>query len=242
MISEMLEKAGALITRFPVIEIQAVLNDTKLNRLFERVNQFQYLIFVSRNAVTVTHDNYLDDFTKLEDSSVIAIGQSTASALQQNGLDQVITADAGTDSEALLALPELAAASISEKNVLLVRGVGGRELLPDTLTERGADVTIAEVYMRNKPQYDTNEIIRLWQHTFPDAIIVTSNEAIENLLSLTPEARREDLLNTRLVVMSERNAVFARELGFHSPIYVSDEMNDTGLYNVTMELLETVYT
>ncbi|WP_275576186.1 uroporphyrinogen-III synthase [Aquitalea magnusonii] len=53
---------------------------------------------------------------------------------------------AGSDSEALLALPQLA--DVAGQHWLIVRGQGGRALLADTLCARGAQVSLAEVYQR----------------------------------------------------------------------------------------------
>ncbi len=241
-ICSLLTGAGMNAVRFPVIEIQPITESDTLATIFGDMTRYQFLVFVSQNAVSLAIGHYLDTASISPDTVIVAIGSSTASMLQQQGLTNVLLANGGTDSEALLAMPELQADSVTGTNILLVRGQGGRALLVDTLTQRGATVEIAEVYMRNTPQYDTNETMHLWQHVAPDAIIVTSNESIENLVQLTPDAKQQTLLQTPLVVMSARNAEYAGEQGFTGTITVTSEMNDSGLCKATLDLLEIAHT
>ncbi|MEQ8426712.1 MAG: uroporphyrinogen-III synthase [Gammaproteobacteria bacterium] len=241
-ICRLLEDAGLDVVRFPVIEIEAIADCSRLSQLFARIATYRYLIFVSQNAVALSYQHYLDKTSLPPGIVVIAIGNSTAAALHQHGVQDVIHAGSSADSEALLAMPELQSSAITGSDILLIRGQGGRDLLVNALNQRGANVEIAEVYMRKPPQYDTNELDWLWQQEAPDAIIVTSNEGIKHLLGLTPVGHREKLLHTPLIVMSERNADFAREHGFDAGIVVTNEQNDTGLYRATIELLETGHT
>ena len=225
-----------------MIEIEAITSSSRLTDIFARIDSYQCLIFVSQNAVALTYQHYLDKMSLPTGHVVIAIGKSTAAALHQQGVEDVVHAGSTADSEALLALPELQSSAIARSEILLVRGQGGRDVLVNALNQRGARVEIAEVYMRKPPQYDTNVLDRLWQLAAPDAIIVTSNEGIAHLLGLTPAEHRKKLLHTPLVVMSERNTDFAREHGFKADIVVTDEQNDAGLYAATTELLETGHT
>lgn len=241
-ICNLLEEADLDVVRFPVIEIEAITDCSRLRQLFTRIASYRYLIFVSQNAVALSYQHYLDKTSLPPGLVVIAIGKSTAAALHQRGVQDVIHAGSSADSETLLAMPELQSSAITGSGILLIRGQGGRDLMVKALNQRGARVEIAEVYMRKPPQYDTNEIDQLWQQEAPSAIIVTSNEGIEHLLGLTPAGHREKLLHTPLVVMSERNADFAREHGFDADIVVTNEQNDTGLYRATTELLETGHT
>ncbi|OHX12132.1 uroporphyrinogen-III synthase [Chromobacterium sphagni] len=111
------------------------------------------------------------------------VGASSARRLQALAGQPVLHPRDGSDSEALLALPELS--EVRGQNWLIVRGAGGRGLLADTLSERGAQVALAEVYRRVDGAPD-------W-HAFdaapPDAIVLTSGEMVEQLFRLAGPSR-----------------------------------------------------
>ncbi|WP_296815495.1 uroporphyrinogen-III synthase [Thiobacillus sp.] len=71
--------------------------------------------------------------------------------MAEQGVEDVVTPD-GQDSEAVLALPQLQA--VAGRQVVIVRGVGGRALMADTLRARGADVHFMECYRRTCPHAD----------------------------------------------------------------------------------------
>ena len=104
------------------------------------------LVFVSTNAVQYAFP-LLPDQLPL-DIGVAAIGQATANALDAVGLPATLVPER-MDSEGLLALPELA--DLRGRHVIVLRGNGGRELLADTLVERGATLQQVEVYRRRLP-------------------------------------------------------------------------------------------
>ncbi|NOG60590.1 MAG: uroporphyrinogen-III synthase [Proteobacteria bacterium] len=221
---------------FPTIEIQPILNSKILSDCFANIKQYDFVIFVSRNAVKVVFEHYLQP----ELSSAIrlfAIGSGTAAALSEVNMNTVQHAGAKADSESLLLLPELQSELVLNKKVLIVRGVGGRELLADNLKKRGATVKYAEVYQRGMPEYDIQECHEIWQNKSPDAVIVSSNEGLENLLKLTVGQYQRKLLSTPLVTMSVRNADLAKELGFVSDIKVAKEKSDQGLLSALLELV-----
>lgn len=72
-----------------------------------------------------------------------AIGRTTALALHTVSGHRVRYPQDREISEVLLQLPELQ--SIAGKRALILRGNGGRELIGETLTARGAEVTFVNV-------------------------------------------------------------------------------------------------
>lgn len=142
-----------------------------------------------------------------------AIGAATAEALRGWDID-ALAPNGGMYSEALLAQPELQ--QMAGRRVLIVRGVGGRETLAETLRSRGAQVDYAECYRRIAPKLDAGQQVALAAPV--DAICVNSAETLANLWNNLPAGARADACQRALVVPSERVAEQARALGFQNVI------------------------
>ena len=151
------------------------------------------------------------------------MGQGSAKALRDTGISNIITPTDRFDSEGLLALPELQ--NVAGWRVMIFRGDGGRELLGDTLRDRGATVEYANCYKRSKPQQDKGELL----DAEPDAIIVTSSEAIEHLGQMLDADERHALHNTAFFVPHARIAGLARDLGWRR-VHVT-EPGDEGMFS-----------
>ena len=145
---------------------------------------------------------------------VATIGGGGARALAARGVARVISPQGRYDSEALLELPEIAGA----KRVVIFRGQGGRELLGETLSARGARVEYAECYRRGKPDQDPALLLNAWTRKEIDAVTVTSSEGLRNLLDMVGEAGRPSLLRTPLAAPHPRIAETARSLGVEKVI------------------------
>lgn len=234
---ELISNAGGSSLRFPTIEIQAVIDSEKLTNCFAKINKYDYVIFVSRNAVQVVFENYLNASDLATQIRLLAIGAGTKASLVEMNMTDVLHAGAEADSESLLLLKELQSEFIKGKRILIVRGVGGRELLADKLKSRAAVVDYAEVYERCLPEYKIQERHGLWQNDKIDVIVVSSNEGLENLLRLTQEEDKQQLFKTPLAVMSERNADLARDLGFISELGIAKAKSDAGLLSAVLELV-----
>ena len=192
-------------------------------------------IFISKNAVIHALDQVPDFIDTMQGKPVLAVGQATARCLEASGFGQVLQAESG-GSEALLRLPVLEETAIREKRVVIIRGLGGREELRDGLQARGALVDYLEVYRRDKPDISQAEMAEFWHDQGPDAVIATSLAGLDNLVELTPAAESGRLLETPLVVMSERISRHAMEAGFKR-IAVAADNSDAGLvealYNIS---------
>lgn len=155
-----------------------------------------------------------------------AIGRTTALALQQAASHIVAFPPERESSEMLLQLPELQ--NISGKNALLLRGNGGRELLANTLAERGARVSYCECYQRGLVYYDGPEQSRYWQKLGIDRLVITSGDILQQLYALVPNYYRESwLLHCQIIVVSERLSLEARQLGWHNVLITNHADNDT---------------
>jgi uroporphyrinogen-III synthase len=195
---------------FPVMEIVGIDDARPLLALIDRLDAFDWAIFASPNAVTKAFDLINARRAWPVQLRVAAVGRGSVRELNQRGVHTVI-APARFDSEALLDLPEMHA--VAGKRVVIFRGVGGRELLGDTLTARGAAVEYAACYRRDRPRIDAAPLLDAWSRNALHAITVTSSEGVQNLLALVGAAGALPLRKTPVFVPHPRIAGTARELG-----------------------------
>ncbi len=221
-----LESKGAEVLHFPTIEIQPVTATAELEACFKRLERYHYMIFISPNAVDYAAD-YLDFSALPSKLKLAAIGPGTARALIAHGRKPDMLPRDGTNSEALLKLKALNA--VNDKRILIVRGQGGRELLAETLEERGADVDYAEVYRRNVPRLDHSELGRRFREGKVDAIAVTSREALLNLDRMLSPALTPYLRAAQLLVSSARLIKLAGALGIRRRPLVAADASDRAL-------------
>ncbi|MGM0595333.1 MAG: uroporphyrinogen-III synthase [Pseudomonadota bacterium] len=205
-----IEAAGGRAVRFPLLQIHDTGDSAAVDSVLAELAQFQIAIFVSPNAVHYGLPALERHGGPSPQLKLAAVGRGTARALEGAlGRGPELLPETRFDSEGLLALPGLQ--QVAGKRILILRGNGGRELLGATLQERGARVDYAEVYRRARPAADAAEPRWLERS---DIITLTSSEALENLVALTPPPERPVLFAKPLVVVSERAAKLARELGF----------------------------
>ena len=209
-LARLIEGAGGRPILFPVIEIREVEDLRPFMRLIDRLDEFDYAIFISPNSVERSM-KLISARRELPPGLKIAtIGGGGVRALEAHGITGVIAPQDRYDSEGLLDLPAFAV--VSFKRVVIFRGVGGREHLSETLRERGAMVEYAECYQRYKPDLDPAPLLKAWERDELDAVTVTSSEGLHNLLEMVGEAGREQLTRTPLFVPHPRIAAAASGL------------------------------
>jgi uroporphyrinogen-III synthase len=208
-LAKLVRAAGGSPILFPSIEIVPLENPAPLIDLLSRLSQFDLAIFVSANAVTYSLPLLQNRWPR--NAKVAAIGEATHRVLRQQGFNEAIAPATGADSEHLLELSELNA--VAGKRVVIFRGQGGRELLKDTLTQRGAVVEYAECYRREIPKLDAAPLVELWSKNQLHAIVVTSGEALRNFSNMLPSEARRRLRETALFVPHPRIAEAAKALG-----------------------------
>jgi uroporphyrinogen-III synthase len=160
------------------------------------------------------------------------VGATSARALQRAGFRRVLTpaAGAGQTSEGLLAHPELAEGG--GRGVLLIAAPGGREVLEQQLRARGFRVRRMEVYTRSAPRLDRRHFQLLEQAQPPLGLLLSSAQALDNLLAALPAALHERLKGAIVAAASPRLAEHAHACGFANV--------RTGSGPSTQALLETL--
>ena len=210
-----IESGGAKVLSLPLIEIRALNDAQAIQDLKDKVLQldcYQSLIFVSNNAVSFGGEvinNYWPQFPLKVD--VIAVGPTTAEAASERFACEVIQPTSGMTSEDILRLPQLQ--DVSEKKIGIVRGQGGRELLADTLRERGAIVDYLEAYSRTSIDYTSADFCNRLLEAGVNVLTVNSGESLDRLTHLLVDNRKK-LQQLNLLVPSQRVGRQAENAGY----------------------------
>ena len=230
--TDLLTAAGYECISLPLLSITPIdIDSAEAGFVRSRIldlDLYAKVIFISRNAARIGAD-LIDQYWPQLPLGVewIAIGQGTADELSQVGIDALV--NQGVDSEALLDAPQLQ--DLSDQRILLVKGVGGRDLLRQTLESRGANVDEIEIYRRTPCDYTDTELHERMRAPL-DAILLTSGEALAAFDQLNLKQRHSLVL----IVPSERIAQLARERGYPN-IQISSGASDSAM----LDALESRY-
>jgi len=227
-----IEALGGRVLRLPVIEIGEPADITAALNIINKLDSFDIAIFISSNAVIKAHALINARGSWPENIKIAAVGKHTAETLQQIGIHVDILPQHQFNSEALLALEEMR--DVSNKHIIIFRGEGGRELLAQSLRQRGAKVEYAQVYRRIIPDTDISEVQQAGNTGKIDIISVTSNEGLQNLYEMVGTEGHEWLLNIPVVVISQRTAELAQQLGYKKPL-IAKQASDQGLVDTIKE-------
>lgn len=224
-LSQRIQEAGGTIISFPLIEILPLSDYSMFERVISDLTSYDWVIFISSNAV----QNGMPRIVKSGVPAHIkyaAIGPVTAQELKQFGVKEVLIPDTRFDSESLLDLPEMH--EIINKKIMIVRGVGGREVLAETLKKRGAEVTFAECYRRINPQTNVDLLAKAWGRNQLHAIVVTSTEAMRHLLDLAIDANW--LKQVTICVNHARVAELPLQMGLN--VQVAESAGDEAMFKL----------
>jgi len=210
---------------FPLLEIRSLADQTMLKAALASLSSYVLVAFVGPNAI----DAVFVHMRTWPDGVAIAImGEGSRRALAKHGVSEANARiympldPMRSDSETLLAALDLE--SLKGRDVLIVRGETGRELLSDALRSAGCLVTQIAAYQRRVPVLDAAGQQRLLgllegQNDW----VVTSSEALRNLVQMVRHAAGEEgvakLQRQRLLVSHARIRENARKLDFVNVIH-----------------------
>ncbi len=152
-----------------------------LDREITVLDEYDWLLFTSANAVAVFVERLEDQAVPLS-CGIASIGAATSKALRDAGFPVRLQAQtAVAESLAKSLLPHARGA-----RMLFIRAEQGRDVLMETLTEAGAEVTLAPAYRTVIPTESTDRLRR--ELPTVDAITLTSSSAVHNLFALLDAA------------------------------------------------------
>jgi uroporphyrinogen-III synthase len=207
-LADLLNAQGIVAFAQPLLAVQKTVEFNNVSKVLGK--HYDYIIAVSPNAVDYT-DNALAhiDWPQAE---YLAVGKGTQAKLKIATGQNVLVPEKCFDSEGLLDLPTLS--DLQGKQILIVRGQGGRELLCDTLTKRGAIVDYYQPYQRVAITLCGETLIKEWQQQNINGAIISSIELLERLLTIVPVAGQEWLKSLTIYAPSERITDQAKRWGW----------------------------
>lgn len=241
---DMLTEQGAQVIRLPVIEIVALTPGADIRNRLAQIEHIEFALFISPNAVELGLAQLLQYGPLPDTLKLVTIGKASALKMQQIlGREPDIYPTEQYNSEALLALESLQSPQVKNTNIIIFRGQGGRELLADSLRQRGAQVHYAEVYQRRRPEVTNNHLADIWEgDSVPDIITLSSNEALNNLLAMHDQSSTkqdgeylQQLYQTPLVVVTEKMQANARKQGFNKQILVAIRASNEALLETVLK-------
>lgn len=216
-LSEALQNEGFQTRVMPIITIEAI--PTAEQAPAPTVSDDALCIFISANAVRFGLPQLGSALARDSDLTVIAVGNKTRDTLVAEGIQAQVPVRA--DSEGLLAMPALSAPD--SRDVVIVKGEGGRELLASELTGRGARVTEWACYRRCWPEVDVSGLIEISAGLIFQA---SSGEMVSRLSELLAGGGQADLFQSSIIVPSDRVARLATEIGWGQVIRAEDASDD----------------
>ncbi|WP_299810428.1 uroporphyrinogen-III synthase [uncultured Shewanella sp.] len=183
----------------PLLNVQPTSN-LDANQIDTLLNRADVIIFISTNAVAFASQAIDNQWPS--SAQYFAVGDATHTALKQLGIDAQKAPEDCQQTEGLLTLPSLT--DVAGKQIIIVRGQGGREDLATELINRNALLSYWEVYKRGCPTLDAADLCLQWQSFGINTIIITSGEILDNLVKTVPKELFAWLQTCHIIVPSPR--------------------------------------
>ena len=222
-----LQSLGARAIAFPALQIDAPETWHSLDHALDQVNTFDWAVFTSRNAVHFALSRWQSrakqDWPKT--LRVAAVGRESAKALAEFGID-VCLAPKRAGSEGLLESAEWQA--VEGQHFALFAGDQGRELIEQTLSQRGAKVEKVFCYRRIVPGANPTPLLHAWARGELDAVTVTSPEIFHNFYQMVGGLGQRWLKKTPIIAISPLTAEAVTSKGLPVP-WIAPEASNAGL-------------
>jgi uroporphyrinogen III methyltransferase/synthase len=215
-----LRDLGAEVVELPAIRIVPRIDTDEVRSAVDELHSYALVCLTSPNGVRLLFDAMAAagrDARALANATVAAIGPGTAAALRDHG----VIADVVPERSIAEALVEaLAGVEVAERPVLVARAAEARDVLPDALRERQAQVDVVALYETVAEEPDPEAVAAAREAHY---VTFTSSSTVRNLL----DAVGEDLpRGARIVSIGPVTSEAARDAGLE--IHVEAQRHDPG--------------
>ncbi len=175
---------GAEVIELPAIRIESLAESEEVVRAVADIHTYALICLTSPNAVEALCEAMVAqgrDARALASATIAAIGPGTAAALGQLGVLADIVPKRYVGEGLVEALAEV---DVAGKPVLVARAAQAREVVPDALRERGAEVDVVALYetVAEEPEPAAVEAAQA-----ADYFTFTSSSTVRNLLAAVGE-------------------------------------------------------
>jgi uroporphyrinogen III methyltransferase/synthase len=224
-LSELLREQGAEPIEFPVIRISPPESFDELDAALERIENYDWLLFTSANGVWAVVARLLElgrDIRWLKGPKIGAIGPKTAESIACLGIGVDFMPSKFVAESVVEEFPE----DPSGKRILIPRAKEAREVIPEKLAERGAQVDVVTAYRTESDASDRSDRIReMLDSGDIDIITFTSSSTVKNFVNLVGASVPEGV---KIACIGPITAQTAESLGL-KPDIVSEEHTIEGL-------------
>ncbi|HEY1276101.1 MAG TPA: uroporphyrinogen-III C-methyltransferase [Thermoleophilaceae bacterium] len=211
-----LRELGAEVVETPSIRIEP--------RPAEIGGGYSLICFTSPNGVHLYFEALGSDARALAGATIAAIGPGTAAALRRHGIEPDVVPERSV-AEALV--EALADVPVEGRRVLVARAAKARDVLPDALRERGAEVDVVALYDTVAEPLSAEQLAALERATY---VTFTSSSTVRFFL----EAGGRVAAGARVVSIGPVTSATARERGLE--VHAEAERHDIdGLVDAIVE-------
>ncbi len=229
----MLRSAGAEVVEFPTIETVPPESYEDLDSAIHGLSGFDYALFTSVNAVKFFVRRMRElgrDVKELAGIKLIAVGPRTAREIEALGLSLSVTP---REYKAEGVLEALKSHDLRGRRVLFPRAEVAREVLPDELAGRGAEVVVAVAYRTVAPKVDPVYVRRLFTAEGVSAVTFTSSSTVKNFVEIVGEGARGYLKGVCVACIGPVTADTCKEMGIDVCLVPKDYTVDALMLAIT---------
>lgn len=216
-LKQRLEELGAEVLLCPLLRFLDPDDPEPLQAALKELDSFDWVLFTSPNGVRAFFTALPGDARRLGKARLAAIGPGTAQALAGHGVRADVV-PARSVAEGLL--EALQSEPMNGRRVLLPRAQEAREVLPEGLRARGAEVVVVACYRTVMPE-PPPELAEV------DRVVLMSSSSVRHFRQLCPEGDPE------CVCIGPITAQTARELGF-SRILQAHKFDQDGVVEILL--------
>lgn len=183
---------------FPTISIDAVSDFSALNSALKTIKSCDWLIFTSTNSVRFFCSRANELNIKIHPKNIAVIGQKTAKALKEFGIDIFLTPEIPSAAGLLKVFSKL---NMKDQKILIPGSDISRPELRNGLNEMGAIAESLVVY-ENKPNtnLDVKKISKLIKSSQIDFITFFSPSAFTAFIDLLGETIVTEIINQKIAL------------------------------------------